>query len=178
MKQNAFSSNVKLKLILPLVFGLSLTACAPEPEVHAAQVSEAEIQNLFERWNQSLQTGDPAAVTANYASNAVLLPTVSNKVRTNHTEIEDYFVHFLELNPYGRIDERHITINNDIAIDAGIYTFDVTKNGELKQVQARYNFVYERQNNGEWLIVNHHSSAMPEVMVDEAELMEDILIEG
>lgn len=178
MKQNAFSPNVKFKLILAMVFSLCLTACAPDPEVHAAPASEAEIQNLFERWNQSLQTGDAAVVTANYASNAVLLPTVSNKVRTNHSEIEDYFVHFLELNPYGRIDQRHITIKNDIAIDTGIYTFEITKNDERKQVQARYNFVYERQSDGEWLIVNHHSSAMPEVVVDEAELMEEIMIEG
>ncbi|ODN67278.1 SgcJ/EcaC family oxidoreductase [Methylophaga muralis] len=178
MTQYVSSPQFRLKLILPLIFGLTLTACAPEPEVHAAQISEDEIQNLFERWNQSLQTGDPAAVTANYASNAVLLPTVSNKVRTNHTEIEDYFVHFLELSPHGRIDERHISVNDGIAIDTGIYTFDVTKDGEQKQVQARYNFVYERQNDGEWLIVNHHSSAMPEVIVDEPELLEDMLIEG
>lgn len=178
MTQYVSSPQFRLKLILPLIFGLTLTACAPEPEVHAAQISEDEIQNLFERWNQSLQTGDPAAVTANYASNAVLLPTVSNKVRTNHTEIEDYFVHFLELSPYGRIDERHISVNDGIAIDTGIYTFDVTKAGEQKQVQARYNFVYERQSDGEWLIVNHHSSAMPEVIVDEPELLEDMLIEG
>ena len=67
-------------------------------------------------------------------------------------------------------------INGNIAIDAGIYTFTLTKNGQEQEVQARYNFVYERQNDGEWLIINHHSSAMPEDMVDEPELMKNILI--
>lgn len=48
MTQNAFSPKNKLKLILAVMFGLTLSACAPEPEVDAAQISEAEIETLFE----------------------------------------------------------------------------------------------------------------------------------
>ena len=51
--------------------------------------SEAEISALFDRWNASLQTGDPHKVVANYAPRSILLPTVSNKPRLTPAEKED-----------------------------------------------------------------------------------------
>jgi len=176
MTKNISSIYYPLRLVAPLTLGLMLIACAPEPEVKDVQASEAEIKYLFDRWNNALQTGDSAAVTAYYSNDAVLLPTVSNQVRTDHEGIQDYFSYFLALQPNGRIDEQNISINGNIAIDAGIYTFTLTKDGQEQKVQARYSFVYERQNDGEWLIVNHHSSAMPEAIVAAPELMEHILI--
>ena len=56
---------------------------------------EKEILALFDAWNSALQTRDPKNVVALYETNAILLPTVSNKVRHTHDEIEDYFVHFV-----------------------------------------------------------------------------------
>mgnify|MGYP003379534964 FL=1 len=67
-------------------------------------ISEAEIASLFDRWNASLQTGDPHKVVANYAERSILLPTVSNKPRLTSAEKEDYFHHFLENQPSGKID--------------------------------------------------------------------------
>ncbi len=63
--------------------------------------NEQEIAALFDRWNRSLQTGDPHAVVANYAARSILLPTVSNKPRLTEAEKEDYFHHFLESSPGG-----------------------------------------------------------------------------
>ncbi|MFW6005373.1 MAG: SgcJ/EcaC family oxidoreductase [Desulfonatronovibrionaceae bacterium] len=120
------------------------------------------IAALFDLWNQAVQSGDPDQVTARYAFNAILLPTVSNKVRHNHEEIRDYFVHFLAKNPSGRIDEQNIRIYGDIAIDSGIYTFTFSPEGEEPfAVSARYTFVYQWFGD-HWLIVEHHSSRMPE----------------
>src|SRR4030095_10129002 len=70
--------------------------------------SEQEIAALFDRWNQSLQTGDPRKVVANYAERSILLPTVSNKPRLTVAEKEDYFQHFLKDGPSGKIDSRSI----------------------------------------------------------------------
>jgi hypothetical protein len=56
-------------------------------------------------------------------ANAILLPTVSNKVRHNHAEIEDYFVHFLAKGPRGAIDEANVQTFGNIAINSGVYTF-------------------------------------------------------
>jgi len=117
-----------------------------------------DITALFDEWNNALQTGDPEQVAALYATNAILLPTMSNLVRHNHEEIKDYFVHFLQKGPVGVIDESNVRTFGQIAINSGIYTFSFK---DKTSVQARFTFVYRRD--GErWLIVEHHSSRMPE----------------
>lgn len=121
-------------------------------------MSTNDIQALFEQWNNALQTGDPKQVAALYETNGILLPTVSNQVRHNHAEIEDYFVNFLAKGPAGKIDESNVRTFGDVAINSGVYTFTF-KDGAV--VQARYTFVY-RWNGQDWKIVEHHSSAMPE----------------
>ena len=58
-------------------------------------MKDSEITDLFNLWNSALQTKDPKKVSALYEENGILIPTLSNKVRYNHEEIEDYFTHFL-----------------------------------------------------------------------------------
>ena len=121
-------------------------------------MNDAEILALFDQWNNALQTGEPKNVAALYETNAILLPTVSNQVRHNHAEIEDYFVNFLAKGPQGKIDEANVRTFGSIAINSGVYTFTF-KDGAV--VQARFTYVY-RWNGQEWKIIEHHSSAMPE----------------
>jgi uncharacterized protein (TIGR02246 family) len=151
-----------------LVAALLLSACAstPPPTSQTSQTtevcvatSEQQIAALFDRWNSSLQTGDPHQVVANYAAQSILLPTVSNKPRISPEEKEDYFHHFLENKPNGRIDMRVIQVNCNTAVDAGLYTFTFAKTGT--QVKARYSYTY-KWDGKQWLITSHHSSAMPE----------------
>lgn len=117
-----------------------------------------DISSLFEEWNSALQTGDPKKVVALYDADAILLPTVSDQVRHNHKEIEDYFVHFLAKGPSGVIDESNIRRFDSLSINSGVYTFTFEDGAK---VQARYTFVY-RWNGERWMIVEHHSSKMPE----------------
>ncbi len=121
-------------------------------------MSSHEITALFDEWNTAIQTGDPKNVAALYESNGILLPTLSNAVRHNHEEIEDYFVRFLTNGPVGKIDEGNVRIFGQMAINSGIYTFTF-KDGAA--VSARFTFVY-RWNGQRWMIVEHHSSQMPE----------------
>jgi uncharacterized protein (TIGR02246 family) len=138
------------------------TAAAESPAQTCTPITKAEVSGLFERWNAALQTGNPDEVVKNYAENAVLLPTMSNKTRTTPAEIKDYFVHFLQKKPKGRIDNSAIHIGCNDAFDAGTYTFTLTDtDGKTSDVAARYSFVYEFKD-GKWLIAHHHSSAMPE----------------
>ena len=141
---------------------LAAGSASAETSMTCASVDKRDIAALFDRWNASLATHDPAKVTANYAPEAVLLATVSNRPRTTPAEIEDYFVHFLEKNPKGTIDTRTIRIGCNTASDVGTYTFELKdNNGDVMKVPARYSFIYELHD-GKWLIVHHHSSAMPE----------------
>lgn len=122
----------------------------------------AEIRKLFDTWNAALATGRPGKVAACYAFNAILLPTVSNAVRHDHAEIEAYFEQFLKNKPQGKIDESNVRIYGNTAIDSGVYTFTLQPPGAAKtKVQARYTFVYQWFGD-RWLIVEHHSSRMPE----------------
>jgi uncharacterized protein (TIGR02246 family) len=117
-----------------------------------------DIASLFQLWNDALQTREPKSVVALYASDAILLPTVSNQVRHNHEEIEDYFKGFLAKGPVGAIDESNVRIYGDVAINSGVYTFTLD---DGSKVPARFTFVYQ-WNGEQWLIIEHHSSQMPE----------------
>ena len=152
---------VGLAGVAALVAGCS-SAPAQTTANAATKPSDEQIKALFVDWNAALATGDPQKVADRYAPNAVLLPTVSNQVRSTRAEIVDYFVKFLKSKPSGTILDSHIAVlNADDAIDAGTYRFALTQDGKPTTVDARYTFVYEKID-GKWLIVNHHSSAMPE----------------
>jgi uncharacterized protein (TIGR02246 family) len=156
-----------MKQLCSLLFLVVMTVATTSPvqaedTMTCTKTSAQDIAALFDRWNAALATLDPDKVVALYAPEAVLLPTVSNKPRTTHEEIRDYFVHFLAKKPQGKIDLRIIKIGCNIASDTGLYTFTLhdTK-GKATKVSARYSYVYEYLN-GQWLIEHHHSSAMPE----------------
>ena len=122
-------------------------------------MKEADVLGLFDQWNTALSTLNPDTVTALYADNAVLLPTVSNQVRHNHEEIMDYFVGFLQKSPQGVVDEFNVNILSDThATNSGVYTFTF---GDGSKVSARFSYLYVASNDG-WKILQHHSSAMPE----------------
>jgi uncharacterized protein (TIGR02246 family) len=138
-------------------------AVAPAP----ATAGEKEIAALFDRWNAALATGNSGDVVKLYAHDGILQPTVSNKIRATPEEIRDYFDHFLALKPHGTINYRQIRLLDDnSAFDSGAYTFDIVKNGKPAKVRARYTYIYKKID-GDWKIVNHQSSAMPEFTKDE-----------
>lgn len=160
---------MKLLAALAISGCVLLSGCASSGRMqHRAQAApaqqckvttEQEIEALFDRWNASLLTGDPHKVVANYADRSILLPTVSNTPRLTPTEKEDYFEHFLEDRPSGKIDMRFMEIGCNTAVDAGLYTFTFARTGAV--VHARFTYTY-RWNGVEWLITSHHSSGMPE----------------
>lgn len=140
----------------------SSTAATPSPGAPSTAactpITEEEVAALFERWNDSLATGDPQEVADNYAEESILLPTVSNTPRLDREGKVDYFEHWLPNKPQGVVNERFVAIDCDTVVDAGVYTFTYA-DGTV--VPARYTFTYAPKGDT-WLITSHHSSAMPE----------------
>ena len=146
---------MKRLLLAASVIALLATPALSE---ECAPITKPQVEKLFDRWNASLATLNPEKVVDNYASDAILLPTLSNKPRLTQEERKEYFVDFLKKHPHSEIDSRSIKLGCNVALDTGIYTFTL-KDGS--KVPARYTFTYEFKDD-KWLISSHHSSAMPD----------------
>lgn len=116
---------------------------------------------MFDAWNNALRSGDVNNVVSLYAADATLLPTLSPVVRRDHEGIADYFKFFLQLSPVARIEDEDIRLFGDVAVNSGIYVFTVTHNDIVKEIPVRFTFVY-RKSAGKCLIVEHHSSRLPD----------------
>ncbi|PNH09721.1 hypothetical protein TSOC_003636 [Tetrabaena socialis] len=131
--------------------------------------TDTQVLALFAEWNAALATLNASKVAALYAPTAVLLPTVSNKVRNTRAEIENYFVSFLKRKPQSVIDSIAGSSPNirflapDVAINSGTYVFALTnaETGVVSNIHARFTYVYKKYGDY-WLIEDHHSSVMPE----------------
>jgi len=135
----------------------------PEGIDIAKPITENEVRALFELWNSALDTLDSDAVAKRYAKAGVLLPTVSDVPRTDYDGIKDYFDAFLLKKPQGVILESNVLIGTNWCQDAGIYEFTMGSTGD--KVKARYSFIYQYED-GEWKIAHHHSSMMPEPILN------------
>eukprot|EP00578_Thalassiosira_sp_NH16_P016049 CAMPEP_0181116936 /NCGR_PEP_ID=MMETSP1071-20121207/22221_1 /TAXON_ID=35127 /ORGANISM="Thalassiosira sp., Strain NH16" /LENGTH=533 /DNA_ID=CAMNT_0023201223 /DNA_START=67 /DNA_END=1668 /DNA_ORIENTATION=+ len=141
----------------------------PEEIAMGKSITEDEVRKLFGLWNDALATEDPKRVASRYAKGGVLLPTVSDRPRTDFAGIEDYFVNFLKSKPSGEILDSHVTIGHNWCQDVGIYEFSMAATG--KKVKGRYSFIYVHED-GEWKISHHHSSVMPEGVVSAEPITE------
>ncbi|WP_080754918.1 DUF4440 domain-containing protein [Clavibacter michiganensis] len=131
-------------------------AGAPAPDAEALR---DQARGLFDEWNATLATGDPAAVDAMYAADAVLLPTVSPGVHDTSAERVGYFTGFLANDPSGVITEDAVrSLGAGTISHSGLYTFTMGATGDV--VAARFTFDWQ-QVDGEWRIVEHHSSKEP-----------------
>jgi uncharacterized protein (TIGR02246 family) len=152
-----------LCLTLPRV--PSVDARTVNPPKACQPLNDTRVRVLFDNWNKALEDRTGKSVTALYAHDATLLPTLEVGPYTKRNdEILHYFEHFVLRNPVATIDEQHrfIKIHPGVAYDIGLYSFlvdgETTKQREV--VKARYTFIYECEQ-GLWRISHHHSSKEP-----------------
>ena len=114
------------------------------------------------KWADAFSAETPDRILVLYDREAVLWGTLSPKRRDNSEAIRDYMVNAFRALPDHKVSfgDQLIRVYGDMAINTGYYTFTYTKDGESKSLPARYSFVYAKRN-GQWMIVDHHSSAMP-----------------
>ncbi|WP_369171153.1 SgcJ/EcaC family oxidoreductase [Streptomyces sp. R28] len=165
MTRRSISKRVAVVTAAALVaVGTFAAGAAVAGQEKAAKPAKKQVAALFDEWNAALKTQDPEEVADLYWDDAVLLPTLSNQVRADRESRIDYFEHFLANKPVGKKIETHINVlDSNSVLDAGVYQFTLTDHdsGEKKIAKARYTYEWEKRD-GEWKIVNHHSSLMPE----------------
>ena len=136
-------------VLLPFI---SVASAGPKEDVGAATSA----------WGRALGEDEPDKVLPFYADDAVLWGTLSPTVRGDRAALRDYFVTAFKVLPGLKVafGDRLVRVYSGTAVNTGYYTFSYLKDGETKTLPARYSFTYVK--NGErWLIVDHHSSAMP-----------------
>ena len=143
--------------LLTIIF-LSFSPAAwagPKEDVAAAAIA----------WATGLGADDPEKVLPFYSDDAVLWGTLSPTVRADRAALNDYFVGAFKALPGLKVafGDQRIRVYGGTAVNTGYYTFSYVKDGEAKSLPARYSFTYVK-NGARWLIVDHHSSAMPSTL--------------
>ena len=121
-----------------------------------------EVAEATFAWGRALGEDDPDKILPFYSSDAVFWGTLSPTVRADRAALRDYFVTGFKVLSGLKVafGDQLIRVYGNAAVNTGYYTFSYVKDRETKSLPARYSFTYVKS--GEyWLIVDHHSSAMP-----------------
>jgi len=141
-------------------FALSIVLLSLAPVASAEPKDEVAAAALT--WARALGEDDPDKVLPLYSDDAVLWGTLSPTLRSDRAALRDYFVTAFKVLPGLKVTfgDQLIRVYGGTAVNTGYYTFSYVKDGEAKSLPARYSFTYVKIGNS-WLIVDHHSSAMP-----------------
>ena len=147
-------------LICVLAVALS-SACATGTGTGAADTKD-QVASVTQAWAEAMTSHDAERVLALYDSDAVLWGTRSPTLRGTPATVREYFNILRTVPPSYKavLGEQRIRIYGDTAINTGTYTFSEVRDGKEIVRPARFSFVF-RNRDGRWLIVDHHSSAVP-----------------
>jgi uncharacterized protein (TIGR02246 family) len=121
----------------------------------------SDVKAATSRWLDAFNRKSTRDIVALYAPDAVLFGTSSPVLRHTPALILDYFSTLPTLGDATiALGEHRVQVFGDVAINSGFYTRSQRQEGKVTQNPARFTFVYSKRD-GEWLIVNHHSSALP-----------------
>jgi len=140
-----------------------LTAPLAAQTEASAQPAPGQPAAALQAWVEAFNTRDPKRIVALYAPDAVFWGTTAKTIATTPESIWAYFKDAGQ-RPWTRvtIDAQHERVYGDTAIVSGAYTFSDVRDGVATNMRpARFTFVFRRDGNG-WLIVDHHSSRVPE----------------
>ncbi len=120
-----------------------------------------EIASALDSWKGAVEGGDAEAIVALYDKNAIMISTFVQQPITKRADLLSYYKKVVS-NPDVRVEvqESHPRRFGNVAVNTGRYTLSYTQEGEEVVVPARFSFVYQLQG-GKWVIVDHHSSAVP-----------------
>jgi uncharacterized protein (TIGR02246 family) len=141
------------------LFFISLFASVIAPL--AAATPTDEVAATTKAWADAFNTRDPERVLALYETDAVLWGTTSPILRKTPAARREYFSAMPQRpNLRVAIGEQHVRVFGDVAVNSGTYTFTNNQDGKVTSNHSRFSFTYVRKSD-RWLIVDHHSSAVP-----------------
>jgi uncharacterized protein (TIGR02246 family) len=151
----------RLTQMLGSLLLVAMLATAPPAAAQKAQGNE-EIAGAAAKWAAIFVDDNPDSILALYEDGAVLWGTLSPTLLVGKPALRGYFERAFKVLPGHKVafGEQVIRVYGDTAINSGYYTFSYMKDGQAQTIPARYSFVY-RKRDGNWMIVDHHSSAMP-----------------
>ena len=115
------------------------------------------------QWLSSFSEDTSNNICSLYDEQASLWGTLSPIKRDSIALVKDYFDQIFKYqHRYIELNDSSIRFFGDIAICNGLYTFSWVKEGIKITTAARFTFVFIEKN-GRWLIIEHHSSALPKV---------------
>ena len=118
-------------------------------------------ENLLKKWETCLNNGDLEGIVSLYADNAVLWGTFSDIIRDNPELIREYFeALFLRDNLKVEFGDSNLRSFGEAAIYSGEYEFTYNDGGEVKS-PARFSFVFYKDKDRQYKIIDHHSSLVP-----------------
>ena len=146
------SATVAVVFVLSCFLSPLAALAGPKEDVQAATM----------KWAETLGQNDPDKIVLLYATDGVLWGTLSPTLRSNRAGLRDYFVGAFKVLPSLKVNfgEQLIRVYGETAVNTGYYTFSYVKDGDPKTLPARYSFTFVKEG-GNWMIVDHHSSAMP-----------------
>jgi len=116
----------------------------------------------FYKWNESLKTGNANLVANLYTKDATFLPTMSPDFKVGIDGAREYFTHFLQKKPIGKvIYDKVQVLGPNSYLHSGMYNFEVGPDNNRQILEARFTFIWVQNNQGEWKIAHHHSSVKP-----------------
>ena len=123
-------------------------------------------QDVLEQWMQAVNNGDVDSLLGLYDSQAVLIPTFSNRLLNTPDKLREYF------EKLGSREELSIALHektlivqeldNEIFSLSGIYNWRFIVDGELLNFEARFSYVIDLSRPNP--ILHHHSSQIPRTL--------------
>lgn len=123
-------------------------------------------KDVLNQWMQAVNRGDVKTLLGLYDSQAVLIPTFSNRILKTPEQLREYF------EKLGSREELSIALHektlivqelpSEISLLSGIYNWRFAVDGELLNFEARFGYVIDLARPNP--IVHHHSSQIPRTL--------------
>lgn len=156
----------KISKLWLVVLALSLLAIpamsfARESAPEVVRGGVPEVASALDNWKDAVEGGDAEEIVALYDKKAIMISTFVQLPITTRAGLLGYYKKVVA-NPDVRVEIEETSPRKfgNMAVNTGRYTLSYTQEGEEVVVPARFSFTYQLQGK-KWVIVDHHSSAIP-----------------